>query len=933
MFGHGAKGVVGALLCTLSTAWADAPLPRVDITGSRLPVRPHENQADAMTPVQVFSQDDIRRSGAATLREWLEQLPAHAGGSNEIGGSASFAAGSSSASLRNLGKQATLLLLNSRRVAPYPLADYAEVFSNLDALPFEAIERIEILKAGGAAMYGSDAVAGVINIITRQHFSGVQMRASHQRSLTSGQFGKSSASLTAGFALPGSERGRVLANAEVYQRDGLVWSQVLKYVRPELSELSGGFGTGSTYSWPGNVVGGAPIPGCTAENIRNGLCFYDRYERFEVLPAAKRANMLLSSTLPLAGGLEAFSELLLARNETRYLSPFMAYGPRQGSITWGNPTNNASQTFWYRGLPATHPLNTTGEDDADFRYRFIDGPNETSVATNQYRWLVGARGPWRSYEWEAAAGAMGGQTRMDQRGWYSASGFRQVVGNDDPAQVDPRFFQRGYRIGQTNDAAVINKLFPTYGYRGHVRQVFADGKLSGDIGRMSAGPVTAVVGAELRHESFTVDPSAALRAGDIVGNGLSASDAKRLVASTFGEVSLPLATGFDAQLAARLDKHGSTEAHLSPKLALRYSPNPAWLLRGTVEGGFRAPNLTESAPSTKFSFDNGVPDPRRCPQASALARDLRARAQALPGTDPNQTLLLARADSVVNSECSASLASIVSNNPALAPETSRSATIGLVLTPAPRWRLAADAWLIERRNEIGLKDNRELLNSESQQPPGTVNRAGFDNDRSFSAAERLQYGVTAGSLVSTVGRFENVARTRMAGVDLLAQAGTNTPWGSLDLSMDALYQQEVRFWSTVRSGWGDNLAGRGYPRWKSTLSAALTTQRFTHSLRAITTGGTSLQGDFFDTTYTPEGCAAQGYSEGDCRVAGFTRWDYAVEYRPTRALTVSASVYNLFKRQKGIAVASWLNAGGILPPSDEDPMGRMLRVTMEYRWQ
>lgn len=296
------------------TATADeSPLSRVEITGSRLPVT---GAGEGMAPLQVVTRHELQQSGAQTLRDRLDGLAAGGGGSNETGTSASFAAGASSASLRSLGVQATLVLLNGRRLAPYPLADYASVFTNLDSLPFEAIERIEVYKAGGAAVYGSDAVAGVINVITRSDFRGVQTRLIHERSLNNDRHRSSHAALAGGFDLPGSQAGRLLASAEFHQRDGLVWREVLDDVRPEWFEQSAGFGTWSSYSWPGNVVGGATIPGCAPEHQRNGLCMYDRYERFEVLPALKRANLLLDARLPLDGGRELFSEAVLARART-----------------------------------------------------------------------------------------------------------------------------------------------------------------------------------------------------------------------------------------------------------------------------------------------------------------------------------------------------------------------------------------------------------------------------------------------------------------------------------------------------------------------------------------------------------------------------------------------------------------------------------------
>lgn len=924
--------VSAAVLCAavwLCPAAAQGPGETIEVTGSRI----RGAQGEPSTPLQVVTRDDIQRSGAGHLSDVLNALAVSAGGgSTDINGSGSFAPGSSSASLRGLGRQGTLVLLNGRRLAPYPLPDFSVVFTNIDALPLEAIERVEVLKIGGAAMYGSDAVAGVVNVITRPGFQGVHGQMSHQRSLTSGRFGNSSAGITAGFGGNSPRDAHLMVSAEFYRREALAWGEVLQYVNPTTRDASPSFGSTSTYSWPGNVLPGGALPGCAPENVVGGLCRYDRYSRFELVPEAERFNLLVSGQQPLAGGMRLFGELLIGRTQTVHRLAQQPYGPALPSQTWGHPQTNASQVFVYRGLPATHPLNPTGQDDAEFRYRFIDGPSQIDATTLQYRMLGGLSGTWQGFDWEMALGQMGGRTRDDERGAFSASGFRQVIGNDDPAQVDPLFFNRAYRIGQANPAEVIDRLFPHYGYRGRVTQRFVDARFSGDLMQLPAGRLSLAAGAEWRHERSVLTPSDNLASGDIVGFGLLAADASRTAAASFVEVEAPLAPQLRLGAAARLDKYSGFDARVSPKLGLRWQADPKVMLRGTVETGFRAPNLIESAQSTQFSFDPGVVDARRCPQAQALARDLRAAAAALSAADPQAVLLQARADSVTTNECLAGTATIVRENPDLRPETSRSHSIGIVAVPASGWTVALDAWSIQRRNEIGIDNARDLLAAESVQAPGVVNRAPLDGDRTFSAAERAAYGVNAGALVSTVARFQNLLRTQAEGVDLVITGRSASPIGATEWSLDASYLSRFRNWSTVRAGWGDNLAGRlGRPRLRGTASVTVKPGVWAHTVSAIGQSRTSLQGDFFDTAYTADGCASAGFTPADCRYGGMVRWDYALAWRGFRDVTLSAHVRNVFRKRSPVALATWLNGGGIFPPTDEDPKGRMLRLTLEWR--
>jgi iron complex outermembrane receptor protein len=672
-------------------------LQSVEVTGSRL----RASEAEGTSPVQVVTAAEIQRMGVSSLRELFVLLASNTSGPIDLGGSGSFAAGSSATSMRSLGVQATLVLLNFRRVAPYPLANYAEVFTNIDALPFEAIDRVEVLKSGASALYGSDAVAGVINIITKRDWTGLQARASHERSLTSGRLRASTASVTAGFGAPGTDAGHLMLNLEVYRRDNLMWNDALQYVDTTLTSRSAGFGTTSTYSWPGNIIGVGPVAGCDPALVQGGLCRYDRYARFEAIPSADRVNLLASGDLPLRSG-RLFGELLVADTRNTYLKPFQPYGSGLSPVTWGDPLTNGTRTFVYRRLPVGHPLNPSSSAEAELRYRFVDGPNQDMPHTLQYRSLVGWAGNWRGFDAESATGVMGGHTQLAQRGAFSARGFTQVIGSSDPGQSDPQFFNRAYRIGKPNPPEVIDALFPTYGYTGRVRHWFMDGKLTGTAAQLPHGPLNLAIGGEVRREQHSIQPSANLLAGDIVGNGLSASDAARWVGSVFAEASGRVTPSLELQAAARVDQYPSLAPHLSPKLALRWQLAPAWMLRAMAEAGFRAPNLTESAESTKFSYES-VSDPRRCPQAQALAADLRGVAAALPATDPQGSLLQARADNLITVECQGAISSIVRNNPSLRPESSRSMNAGVVFAPGPRWSLTLDVWDIQRRDEIGLR--------------------------------------------------------------------------------------------------------------------------------------------------------------------------------------------------------------------------------------
>ncbi len=151
-------------------------LDKVVVTGSSIP----RTDTETASPVQVITAAEIERSGKATVGEYLQTLTANGGGSIPKSFGNGFASGSSGISLRGMGAGSTLVLVNGRRLAPHGLADDGQkVFTDLSSIPTEAVQTIEVLKDGASAVYGSDAIAGVVNIILKSNYQGFAARASY----------------------------------------------------------------------------------------------------------------------------------------------------------------------------------------------------------------------------------------------------------------------------------------------------------------------------------------------------------------------------------------------------------------------------------------------------------------------------------------------------------------------------------------------------------------------------------------------------------------------------------------------------------------------------------------------------------------------------------------------------------------------------------
>ncbi len=229
----------------------------------------------------------------------------------------------------------------------------------------------------------------------------------------------------------------------------------------------------------------------------------------------------------------------------------------------------------------------------------------------------------------------------------------------------------------------------------------------------------------------------------------------------------------------------------------------------------------------------------------------------------------------------------------------------------------------------------DLLAAEADQPAGVVNRAPLSQDKTFTPAEQTKYGVTAGALISTTGKFENVSRTKTSGLDLNGSSHLNTLYGRLDLGVNATYLLSLNNFSSTLNDYGDNLAGRyGHSKLVANFTAALRTGQFTNSLRLVYNSKTSLNTDYFDDKYTRKGCQKLGWSDEECQIKAYERLDYNVSYSGIKDLTLSLNLRNVTNRRPPVDLREFnFSGGGVIPQNHTDVQGRVARVTAEYKFR
>lgn len=890
----------------------DQKIQKVEITGSNI----KRINSETASAVQVISRDEIARTGATTVREVLSTLTANTGALTDSGGSLSFAGGASGVSLRNLGLGSTLVLLNGRRISNYGLADgYQATFTNVDAIPFDIVDRYEILLDGASAIYGSDAVAGVINIITKKEFKGLTLQATGQGSTTNKKMDRNeSVSATYGFGDLNKDGYNAYANVELFRRNPYtardIFSNVDSWYRQYKDKT---FGNTSGYSYPGNIQNpdtGAysPVAGCA--NVVNNSCRYDRLSRVEVMPDSDRVNVISAGRMNFSEALSGFFEITYSKTKTNYMSPafILASGANDPFWNWFDAKNNKVISYVEPQVPASSSVNPYGAPTY-INYRFLD--NNGSVfnkraEADQYRVLAGFEGTMGAWDWSSAAGVMGAKSTLNDRYWPHYANFVNAIESGE------------YKFGGVNSAELLNRMFPNTTLTGETKQAFADVKASRELMTLGGGSLAIAFGAEARHESMSIKNSANLLNAEIVNATAADISGARNIYAAFAELNAPFTKELEANFAVRADKAGSADTSLVPKLGLRYQVSPALIVRGTLGQGFRAPNLPESSQGAVTGYYNSQRDPKRCDTATALADVLSQ------GNADDQNL----AQRVYDSGCSVSVNAMIKGNPNLQPEKSNVRTMGLVFEPTKNISVALDYYHIERRNEIGTKSITDTLNQEDTLggiTRGAITAADIAAVKRARELDPTAPSFTAGNITGASQQYVNLNKTRVSGVDV--DLKSKWDWGSygkFGVNLKSTYQLDVRGWDTTTNDYTENLVGTyGRNRVASVLEFTLSKGEFDTGLRINHVSATSLNTDKYDESYTPEGCAAQKIPESLCRIEADTTADFSLSYSGIKNTFLTLNVINLFDRHSLINVRS---------DSSLAVRGRAVKLGLQYKF-
>jgi outer membrane receptor protein involved in Fe transport len=605
------------------------------VTGTRIQGLANDGAVQALS----IGRAEILESGAGETSDILRDLTITSGGAGTFSTSTSGAlssdtpVGSSGVSLRGLGTSATLTLINGRRASVSAFARGQQSFIDTSSIPAAAIERVEVLPNGASAIYGADAVAGVVNFVLREDFEGAEFSASYGDSTADTDEGRFNINAVYGAKLGGHQFmvvGDYFKRNALFDRDRAISANS---VRPSQQGFFPSFNdlflmTFDQTEEPGDG-------GCPAGDFDSGslgeFCEVNTNAFVSTNDELESFGGLFTHSYAFSDKLTWFNEGLIQRTNSRGTS-----SPANFSRTPIDPEN----PNWPQAL-ILDILDEAGETNFSEFFRFpifawgkLPAPRAIEVESTSYRLTTGIELELDN-GWSVDAALLYGANERTQRGlsglvlseaFYDANlgnlctdGTRvrrwdvtpsrptaRYVGNTCEAAGKTTLWYNPFGGQRTQMAGIAQAIETTAERQGESSLLSADVSATGDLFSFNGRTVKAAVGAEFRREELTDTPSgqalATARSPEpILGFSSTSANGERDQYALFAEAYVPLADNFELQLAGRYDHYDGFGGDFNPKIAFRYQPLETLIVRGNWSTSFRAPTLAEAGAGTLLS--------------------------------------------------------------------------------------------------------------------------------------------------------------------------------------------------------------------------------------------------------------------------------------------------------------------------------------------
>lgn len=866
-----AAGVVAAAPA-FAQQTQDQPMQRVEITGSSI----KRIQAETATPLSIVKAEEFVKQGLTTAQEALTRISSNQssmGSGNTVGGNTSGlpTGGQASADLRGLGGDKTLVLLNGRRLANHPY-DTASV--DLNMIPISALDRVEVLRDGASAIYGTDAIGGVINFITKRSVTTTTITAEAVRPRLAGA-DEERVNLSSGYGNLDKDGFNIFGVVD-WHRQEVLTSQQRAFSQTGVIPSRGLMLTSGT-TFPGNYFD--PVSGATGNpgfasgcnppfSVRASsgtTCRQDYTRLIDDLPAQEQRALYAKGSLKISSDHTASIEYLHSENDvTSRTAPPPQTGlvlPRTSKYYPGNSGGVPAQP----GLSGS-PLSVNWRP-LEAGQRTIDSHGKADRA------VFALEGLLSGWDYKSGLAHSVSKSSEDFVGGYVqdasfaagvANGILNPFGLQDEA--GKAYLATTALRGQVQSAKVTNTAF--------------DFKASRELMPLAGGNLAIAVGGELRHEKadFNVNREIASQASSSGLSGSLPKSGSRNIQALFGELSIPFVKDLDVQLAARFDRYNDVGNTTNPKLGVRYQPMRQLLLRGSASSGFRAPTLFEkNAPPSKNDTNDSYNDPILCPNGVPQ-----------PGANPLR-------------DCDLQQFKLQGGNPNLKPEKSRTYSAGLVIEPMREVTVAADYW------QINLKDKIAAL------PEQTI----YGN---FEKYRHLFLRNPDGSPFAIENFLNNLGEVKTDGVDVsvnlrLPRAG----YGTFTLGLDGTWVHKYDY-QNERDGEFIKNVGRyadmgAVFRWQHTLTLGWSLGNWS-----------ALVSQSYKTSYNDQNQVDPQYFN---KVDSYSLWNVSGSYTGFKGVTLTAGVKNLLDEEPPFTNQGTLFQKGY-DPRYTDPVGRALYLRASY---
>lgn len=909
--------LLGAGCLSLPAAAQQQQLERITVTGSSI----KRVESETALPVTVMTRDQIEKTGATNVEDILRRIGANTALQSDTTQGAGYS--QSFANLRGLGPNSTLVLLNGRRLANFAFGSIGGNSSvDLNSIPFAAIDRIEVLRDGASAVYGTDAVGGVINFITRKDYDKGALTLKYGAPEESIGGKETAASIAFGMGALKTDGFNLLVTGNVKKQTKVSALDQKWYLRG-LDEIPGSDPPTSGRSFPGrlvdfnitpgayanagadfspcdpnyntlqNVVDAAGQPVLTPNGTQKKRCRFIYPAMQENLPDSKKADAFARLTLDTGGESQVFFEASYARNDSIGRTAAVPIDSTAGHVkpdgTYPSFALPISSKYFPTALltslgytPAQ--FDTLGGGFTEIAMRSVPvGPRTNNTLNEQTRFVAGATGVFRGWDYDAGLALSQAKGSLD---YYNYLHEGRFIAELAKGIINP--------FGPQDDAglAALNRARMEGPMRRSKSTTYAfDAKASRELMGMAGGPMMLAVGTDLRKEkaddrAVNPDYEQGLHIG---GEGtVPKTVASRSIYAVFGELSMPFATGWEATVKARYDKYSDFGGTFNPGVTLRFQPSRQLLLRASAGTGFRAPTLWDvNSPTAFTNTANSLVDPD-CPPGQA--------------GDPR---------------CETQFNVRLSSDPNLKPEKSRQYSLGAVFEPVRDLSIALDYWHIQKKDQIGTIGGDAIMAD-----PALYQRY-------IARVHRQANGFI--SYIETP--VENLGDLKTSGIDVDVKA--SWPLGSLGRLGASFAGSYISQWKqqngkgtpfvSYEGTAGDGAGVQPVPTWQHTLGLDWNLGNWNLTLENVFIKGWTESAGLVEANVGP----AVEYHVKDS-----SRWNLAVGWKPMPSLALRVGARNVFDQDPPFtAVSSYGSHVTGYAGSFVDPRGRFWYLTASYQFK